>query len=106
MPTKAKRSRNTKKTTSQAEQQDKRKKAPQAQNKPVERRTLTPRFKAVFLAVFSITVLSLFGYIALALIAGINSMESSTVNGAIETLKTAFISGFGAILGLLGGKAL
>lgn len=94
MPPQAKRSGKAKKTPSQARQQ------------PVERRTLTPRFKAVFLAVFTITVLSLVGYVILAVIVGVNSIDSPAVNGAIETLKTAFISGFGAIVGLLGGKAL
>ena len=106
MPPKAKRPRKTKKTPSRAQQPGKRKKAAQEQSKPVERRTLTPPFKAVFLAVFSLTVLSLVGYVTLAVIAGVNSIDSSAVNGAIETLKTAFISGFGAIVGLLGGKAL
>jgi hypothetical protein len=114
MPPKANRSRSTKKIARQTEHKDKQEEAAQERKKPVrkkpakslDRRTLTPRFKAVFLAVFSITVLSLIGYVTLAVMAGVNSMDSSTLDGAIETLKTAFISGFGAILGLLGGKAL
>jgi len=106
MPPKPKRSGKTKKISRPAEQKGKREKAPQEQNKPVERRTLTPRFKAIFLAVFSITLLSLLGYITLTLIAAIYSIDSPTLDGSLETLKTAFISGFGAIVGLLGGKAL
>ena len=95
-----------KKKPNKSKKSSKAKKTVPNQKEPVERRSLTPRFKAVFLAVVLLTLLSLIGYVTLAIIIGMNSIESSALNGVIETLKTAFISGFGAILGLLGGKAL
>ena len=69
--------------------------------------TLSPAFKMVFVSVLSITVLCLF--LACTLVGlTINGGRSLTPqeNVLFDVLTFAFKLGFGALLGLLGGKAL
>ncbi|MGO9273312.1 MAG: hypothetical protein ACLQOO_24260 [Terriglobia bacterium] len=63
---------------------------------------LTPRFKLVFFFVMGLTVLSLAVTVNLTLSA--NPSEDS--RRLIETCSTTFKMGFGAAVGLLGGKTL
>ena len=64
---------------------------------------LTPGFKLVFISVLSLTILSFTAGICLALFV---SNPSTEIKGWIETCSTTFKLGFGAIVGLIGGKAL
>ena len=64
---------------------------------------LTPGFKLVFTSVLCLTVLSFLMGISLSLAI---EKPSSNINGWIETCSTTFKLGFGAIVGLIGGKAL
>lgn len=66
---------------------------------------LTPRFKWVFSTIVGFTILILIAYIALCVIFP-HEDPTSRIQGLIETLKSTFMIGFGAIVGLLGGKAL
>lgn len=61
---------------------------------------ITPRFKLVFATVFAITVLSLLMNLIIVL-AGIKGLAADSF---AETCSTAFKLGFGAIVGLVGGK--
>ncbi len=63
---------------------------------------LSPAFKLVVLIVTGLTVLSLGVSIFLAL----DQNKSEQINGLIETCSTTYKLGFGAIVGLIGGKAL
>ena len=69
--------------------------------------TLTPGFKLIFLSVLGITILSLL--IGCALV-GLTITEArnmtSPENVLFELCTSTFKLGFGAIIGLLGGKAL
>ena len=71
----------------------------------IELITLSSRFKFVFVTVTGITVLSLLAYIALAIIYP-ETDPGSNINDVLGTLKYTSTSGFGAIVGLMGGKAL
>ncbi|MGQ5592815.1 hypothetical protein ACUJ8N_11315 [Streptomyces sp. ESR1.13] len=62
---------------------------------------LTPRFKLIFWTVVALTVLSLILNVVLSLLAG----DSAQVTAASEACSTTFKMGFGAIVGLIGGKA-
>lgn len=64
---------------------------------------LTPVFKMVFLSILGLTILSAGTGIALAIFVASPSAE---LRGWNETCSTAFKLGFGAIVGLIGGKAL
>lgn len=64
---------------------------------------LTPRFKLVFVSVLCITGLSLLLGVSLALYA---DPANESVKPLIDTCSTTFKMGFGAIVGLLGGKTL
>jgi len=64
---------------------------------------LTPSFKLVFISVLVVSVLCLGINVVLALNVPNPSVE---VKQLIETCSTAFKLGFGAIVGLIGGKAL
>jgi hypothetical protein len=65
--------------------------------------TLTPFFKLVFLTVLGLTVLSI--VIDLFLVMLINNPSDQAKN-LIETCSTTWKMGFGAIVGLIGGKAI
>ena len=64
--------------------------------------TLTPTFKLVFLSVLGLTILSLVVSIWLAE----HPNPSEEMKRLIETCTTTYKMGFGAIVGLIGGKAL
>ncbi len=64
---------------------------------------LTPRFKLVFVSVLCITVLSLILGVSLAVYA---NPSNENIKLLIDTCSTTFKMGFGAIVGLLGGKTL
>lgn len=61
---------------------------------------ITPRFKLVFVAVLAITLLCLMLNMIIVLVAPHNSPAASFA----DTCSTAFKLGFGAIVGLVGGK--
>jgi len=63
---------------------------------------LTPAFKLAVTVVTSLTVLSLAVCVFLALAAP----KGDEVNALFETCSTTFKMGFGALVGLVGGKAL
>ena len=71
--------------------------------------TLTPAFKVVLLAVVGITVLSILIACPLALFqirSGVELKPGSLASVLFDTCISTFKLGFGAIIGLLGGKAL
>ncbi len=65
--------------------------------------TLTPFFKLVFLTVLGLTVLSI-GIDLFLVMAVSNPTEQA--KSLIETCSTTWKMGFGAIVGLIGGKAI
>lgn len=69
---------------------------------PVVNLHLTPAFKLVFLSVIALTVLSLVGCFVLVL--SLKEPLSDGVKGLIETCSTTWKLGFGAVVGLIGGK--
>jgi hypothetical protein len=71
--------------------------------------TLTPAFKLVLLAVVGITVLSILIACPLTLFqirSGAELPPGSLASVLFDTCISTFKLGFGAILGLMGGKAL
>jgi hypothetical protein len=64
---------------------------------------LTPFFKLVFLTVLGLTLLSI--AIDLFLVMMVNN-PSEQAKSLIETCSTTWKMGFGAIVGLIGGKAI
>jgi hypothetical protein len=73
---------------------------------PADGALLSPRFKLIFSVVTRITTVCLFGYIVFGLIDVFFHSESAITSGLLETFRSTFTLGFGAILGLLGGKAV
>ncbi len=65
---------------------------------------IDPQFKWVLIAVVGLTVLSLLAAIFLALVP--DNPGSDQVAAVIKTCTTVFNAGVGAVIGLLGGKAL
>ncbi|WP_369197615.1 hypothetical protein [Streptomyces djakartensis] len=61
---------------------------------------LTPRFKLIFSTVAALTALAL---ILNVLLAAFGS-DSEQVKAAVEACSTTYMMGFGAIVGLIGGK--
>ncbi|WP_158713464.1 hypothetical protein OG223_24390 [Streptomyces sp. NBC_01478] len=61
---------------------------------------LTPRFKLIFSTVAALTALALILNVLLAAFGG----DSEQVKGAVEACSTTYMMGFGAIVGLIGGK--
>lgn len=61
---------------------------------------LTPRFKLIFSTVTALTVLALILNVLLAAFGG----DSEQVQAAAEACSTTYMMGFGAIVGLIGGK--
>jgi hypothetical protein len=69
--------------------------------------TLTPTFKLVFLGLLALTVLSLLVACPIALLLSQQvHRENVQLKLIFDTCITTFKLGFGAILGLMGGKAL
>lgn len=66
---------------------------------------LTPRFKLVFIIATCITCVSGVAYLTLCIIFQQIDL-TSRIQDAVETMKTVFVGGFGAIAGLLSGKFL
>lgn len=64
-------------------------------------RELSPAFKIVLLVVVVFTALSFLGSLALAL-----AEETDTTKQVLEMTLTTFKLGFGALVGLLGGKTI
>jgi hypothetical protein len=67
---------------------------------------ITPQFKMIYTSIFWITMVCL----GLATVLAIASMAIGKTNAAADQLMeaclTAFKMGFGAMIGLIGGKAL
>jgi hypothetical protein len=61
---------------------------------------LTPRFKLIFSTVAALTALALILNVLLAAFGG----DSEQVKAAVEACSTTYMMGFGAIVGLVGGK--
>jgi len=61
---------------------------------------LMPRFKLIFSTVATLTVLALILNVLLAAFGG----DSEQVKAAAEVCSTTYMMGFGAIVGLIGGK--
>lgn len=64
--------------------------------------TLTPVFKLVFLSVLGITILSMILCCPLALL----KQSTPRLDALFEAFATTWKLGFGAIIGLIGGKRL
>ena len=62
---------------------------------------LTPRFKLIFSTVAALTALALILTVLLAAFGG----DSEQVKAAAEACSTTYKMGFGAIVGLIGGRA-
>lgn len=71
-------------------------------NAPAPALVLTPAFKKIFNTVLGLTILSLFVSVVLVVFA----TQSDGVKQLEDTCSTTFKLGFGAIVGLIGGKAL
>lgn len=65
-------------------------------------RSSPPHFKLIFITVVVLTILALALNVALAVFGS----TSDQVKAAAETCSTTYKMGFGAIVGLLGAKAL
>jgi hypothetical protein len=63
--------------------------------------TLTPSFNLVFLSVLGITIIAL--VVNVALVVFLNA-PSDAAKSLIDTCSTLLKAGFGAIVGLIGGK--
>jgi hypothetical protein len=61
---------------------------------------LTPRFKLIFSTVAALTVLALILNVLLAAFGG----DTEQVKAAAEACSTTYKMGFGAIVGLIGGR--
>jgi hypothetical protein len=64
-------------------------------------RSLTPLFKLVFITVLALTVVA---FIASVVLSFVDSEDRASE--VVQAALTAWQMGFGAIVGLLGGKAL
>jgi hypothetical protein len=70
---------------------------------------LSPFFKLVFLTVLGLTIVSLIASLGLSIYVvrlGREPKDVVDIKNMIETCSTTFKLGFGAIVGLIGGKAL
>jgi hypothetical protein len=71
---------------------------------PIASIRLTPAFKLVFITVVALTVLSLI--VCFILVTRPSAEQSEDAKRLVETCATTFKLGFGAIIGLIGGKAI
>jgi len=69
---------------------------------PAATLSLTPAFKLIFFSVLGLTVLSLVASFVLV----IREQQTEETKRLAETCSTTWKLGFGAIVGLIGGKAL
>lgn len=69
---------------------------------PENKSDLTPRFKLIFSTVAALTVLALVLNVLLAAFGG----DSEQVKAAAEACSTTYKMGFGAIVGLIGGRVV
>jgi hypothetical protein len=67
---------------------------------PENKSDLTPRFKLIFSTVAVLTVLALISNVLLAMFGD----GSEQANAAAEACSTTYKMGFGAIVGLIGGR--
>ncbi|MER6592109.1 hypothetical protein ABT214_09700 [Micromonospora purpureochromogenes] len=67
---------------------------------PEDKSDLTPRFKLIFSTMAALTVLALILNVLLAAFGG----DSEQVKAAAEACSTTYQMGFGAIVGLIGGR--
>ena len=67
---------------------------------PENKSDLTPRFKLIFSTVAALTVLALISNVLLAMFGD----GSEQVQAAAEACSTTYKMGFGAIVGLIGGR--
>jgi len=65
--------------------------------------TLTPIFKLVFLSILGITIAALIVNVALVVFLHAPNDQAKSL---IDTCSTILKAGFGAIVGLIGGKAV
>ncbi|WP_433890372.1 hypothetical protein [Streptomyces sp. CA-111067] len=68
---------------------------------PENNSDLSPRFKLIFSTVAALTVLALISNVVLAAFGG----DSEQVSAAAEACSRTYMMGFGAIVGLISGKA-
>ena len=76
---------------------------PPAATPPIKQFFLDPRFKVSLICVAGFTFLALLANIALAVFV---ANPSDEVKALIDTVSTTYKMGFGALVGLIGGKAL
>lgn len=69
---------------------------------PESKSDLTPRFKLIFSTVAALTFLALILDVLLAAFGG----DSEQVKAAAEACSTTYKMGFGAIVGLIGGRVV
>ena len=69
---------------------------------PKKKLSVAPAFKLVLFVVIALTLVSLAASILLAL----SAPQTDEVKKLIDACSTMYKAGFGAILGLLGGKVL
>ncbi|MEW1912822.1 hypothetical protein AB0442_31040 [Kitasatospora sp. NPDC085895] len=72
----------------------------QSTHESEDKSDLTPRFTLIFSTVAVLTVLALILNVLLAAFGG----DSEQVKAAAEACSTTYMMGFGAIVGLIGGK--
>lgn len=75
---------------------------PSPENPGITAEALSPTFKLVFLSVLGITLLTFAVHVALVIFLDDPNAQAVTL---IETCSTLTKAGFGAIVGLVGGKA-
>lgn len=67
--------------------------------------SLTPQFKLVFLSIVSLTVLSMLLSCSM-IFSGVKLVPGGSPEGLLQALISTWKLGFGAMVGLIGGKAL
>jgi hypothetical protein len=67
--------------------------------------SLTPQFKLVFLSIVSLTVLAMVLSCSM-IFSGVKLVPGGAPEGLLQALVSTWKLGFGAMIGLVGGKAL